>query len=44
MNVPNGVLPLMHVLFLKVGHSRSLFIYFRLFNTVDGKQENKCSI
>ena len=24
--------------FLKVGHSRPLFIYFRLFNTVDNKQ------
>ena len=26
------------ILFLKVGHSRPLFIYFRLFNTVDNKQ------
>ena len=24
--------------FFKVGHSRPLFIYFRLFNTVDNKQ------
>ena len=24
--------------FLKVGHSRPLFIYFRLFNTADNKQ------
>ena len=27
--------------FLKVGHSRLLFIYFRLFNTVDNKQVKK---
>ena len=27
--------------FLKVGHSRPLFIYFCLFNTVDIKQVNK---
>ena len=26
------------VFFKKVGHSRPLFIYFRLFNTVDNKQ------
>ena len=25
----------------KVGHSQPLFIYFRLFNTVDSKQVNK---
>ena len=28
----------------KVGHSQPLFIYFRLFNTVDSKQVNKGSI
>ena len=28
----------------KIGHSLPLFIYFRLFNTVDSKQVNKCSI
>ena len=27
--------------FLKVGHSRPLYIYFRLFNIVDNKQVNK---
>ena len=27
-------------IFFKVGQSRSLFIYFRLFNTVDNKQVN----
>ena len=27
--------------FLKVGHSRPLLIYFRLFNTVDNKLVNK---
>ena len=30
--------------FFKVAHSRPLFIYFRLFNTADSKQVNKCSI
>ena len=28
-------------LFKKVGHSRPLLIYFRLFNTVDNKQVNQ---
>ena len=31
-------------IFLNVGLSRPLHIYFRLFNTVDSKQVNKCSI
>ena len=26
--------------FIKMGHSRPLFLYFRLFNTVDSKQIN----
>ena len=29
---------------LKVGHSRPVFIYFRLFNAVDNNKVNKCSI
>ena len=32
------------IFFKKMGHSLPLFIYFRLFNTVDSKQVNKCSI
>ena len=28
------------LIYLKVGHSRPLFIYFRLFNSADNKQTN----
>ena len=38
VTTPNEPSTLMKKFFLKVGHSRPLFIYFRLFITVDNKQ------
>ena len=32
------LVPIIFIIFLKVGHSRPLFIYFCLFNTADNKQ------
>ena len=44
LNLKLGNFNFQNKFFLKVGHSRLLFVYFRLFNTVDSKQVNKCSI
>ena len=44
LNLKLGNFNFQNKFFLKVGHSQLLFVYFRLFNTVDSKQVNKCSI